>query len=106
MEFGFGIRLLGGLSGCGDRSLRDHCLHLWMGRCCLTVWSSRYLCINMGSSIDAITPMTASVERLDRIEAILATLAEGQAAFSAGQQQMQAQLERTEAQVERTQVQL
>ncbi len=50
--------------------------------------------------------MTASVERLDRIEAILAALAEGQAAFSAGQQQMQAQLERTEAQIERTQAQI
>ena len=60
----------------------------------------------MSASIDDITPMTASVERLDRIEAILATLAEGQAAFNAGQQQMQAQLERTEAQIERTQAQL
>jgi peptidoglycan hydrolase CwlO-like protein len=60
----------------------------------------------MGASIDDITPMTASVERLDRIEAILAALAEGQAAFNAGQQQIQAQLERTEAQIERTQAQL
>lgn len=50
--------------------------------------------------------MTASVERLDRIEAILEALAEGQAAFNAGQQQMQAQLERTEAQIERTQAQI
>jgi chromosome segregation ATPase len=60
----------------------------------------------MSESTDDITPMTASVERLDRIEAILAALAEGQAAFNAGQQQMQAQLERTEAQIERTQAQL
>lgn len=60
----------------------------------------------MGASTDDITPMTASVERLDRIEAILEALAEGQAAFNAGQQQMQAQLERTEAQIERTQAQI
>ncbi len=50
--------------------------------------------------------MTASVERLDRIEAILAALAEGQVAFSAGQQQMQAQLERTQSQIDSTQTQL
>ncbi|WP_017302646.1 hypothetical protein [Nodosilinea nodulosa] len=50
--------------------------------------------------------MTASVERLDRIEAILAALAEGQAAFNTGQQQIQAQLLSTEAQIERTQAQV
>lgn len=50
--------------------------------------------------------MTASVERLDRIEAILAALAEGQVAFSAGQQQMQTQLERTQSQIDSTQTQL
>ena len=60
----------------------------------------------MGESNDAIPPMTASLERLDRIEAILAALAEGQAAFNAGQQQMQAQLISTESQIQRTQTQL
>ncbi len=60
----------------------------------------------MSESTDDITPMTASVERLDRIEAILAALAEGQAMFSAGQQQMQAQLERTQSQIGSTQAQL
>lgn len=60
----------------------------------------------MSESTDDITPMTASVERLDRIEAILAALAEGQSAFNAGQQQMQVQLLSTEAQIQRTQAQL
>lgn len=60
----------------------------------------------MSESTDDITPMTASVERLDRIEAILAALAEGQAAFSTGQQQMQAQLISTESQIQRTQAQV
>lgn len=77
-----------------------------MGFRWLTVWFSRYLCINMSESTDDVTPMTASVERLDRIEAILAALAEGQVAFNAGQQQMQAQLERTQSQIDSTQTQL
>lgn len=60
----------------------------------------------MIASTDDITPMTANVERLDRIEAILAALAEGQAAFNAGQQQMQSQLLSTESQIQRTQAQV
>ncbi len=57
----------------------------------------------MSERIDDIIPMTASIERLDRIEAILEALAEGQATFSAGQQQMQAHLERTQSQIDSTQ---
>ena len=57
----------------------------------------------MSERIDDIIPMTASIKRLDRIEAILEALAEGQATFSAGQQQMQAHLERTQSQIDSTQ---
>ncbi len=90
----------------GDRVFQDQDLHAHAGRRWPLSWFIRYLCITISESTDDITPMTASVERLDRIEAILEALAEGQAAFSAGQQQMQAQLERTQSQIDSTQAQL